>query len=125
MVSMKNTSFQLATLHDAAIEAIRKLLIDPDTPPSARLRAAKLVFDAMPDPPEGPRDRAIHTSEPAPAPQQRPVRPIAVPNSHICPEPKIGRNDYCPCGSGLKFKKCCLNKSIPAVIPKAPCVAAA
>ena len=23
------------------------------------------------------------------------------------PEPKIGRNDPCPCGSGTKFKKCC------------------
>ncbi len=23
---------------------------------------------------------------------------------------KIGRNDPCPCGSGLKFKKCCLQK---------------
>jgi uncharacterized protein len=23
--------------------------------------------------------------------------------------PKIGRNDPCPCGSGKKFKKCCLN----------------
>ncbi len=22
-------------------------------------------------------------------------------------EPKVGRNDPCPCGSGLKFKKCC------------------
>jgi preprotein translocase subunit SecA len=20
---------------------------------------------------------------------------------------KVGRNDLCPCGSGLKFKKCC------------------
>jgi hypothetical protein len=30
------------------------------------------------------------------------------------PEPpvnkKVGRNDPCPCGSGKKFKKCCLNK---------------
>ena len=25
--------------------------------------------------------------------------------------PKIGRNHYCPCGSGKKFKKCCLNKT--------------
>lgn len=25
-------------------------------------------------------------------------------------EPKIGRNDPCPCGSGKKYKKCCLNK---------------
>ena len=24
-------------------------------------------------------------------------------------EPKIGRNDPCPCGSGRKFKKCCLH----------------
>jgi SEC-C motif/Protein of unknown function (DUF1186) len=25
--------------------------------------------------------------------------------------PKIGRNDPCPCGSGRKFKKCCLNQN--------------
>jgi methionyl aminopeptidase len=25
---------------------------------------------------------------------------------------KLGRNDPCPCGSGLKFKKCCLGKSV-------------
>jgi methionyl aminopeptidase len=24
---------------------------------------------------------------------------------------KVGRNDPCPCGSGLKFKKCCLGRS--------------
>jgi uncharacterized protein YecA (UPF0149 family) len=23
-------------------------------------------------------------------------------------EEKVGRNDPCPCGSGKKFKKCCL-----------------
>ncbi len=26
------------------------------------------------------------------------------------PKTKIGRNDPCPCGSGKKFKKCCINK---------------
>ena len=25
---------------------------------------------------------------------------------------KVGRNDPCPCGSGLKYKKCCLNKDM-------------
>ena len=25
---------------------------------------------------------------------------------------KIGRNDKCPCGSGLKYKKCCLIKDV-------------
>lgn len=33
------------------------------------------------------------------------IQPIRV-------EPKIGRNDNCPCGSGKKFKKCCLDKGI-------------
>jgi len=28
------------------------------------------------------------------------------------PRDKVGRNDPCPCGSGLKYKKCCLPKSI-------------
>ena len=26
--------------------------------------------------------------------------------------PKIGRNEHCPCGSGKKFKKCCIGKGI-------------
>ena len=25
---------------------------------------------------------------------------------------KVGRNEPCPCGSGKKYKKCCLNKEI-------------
>ena len=25
----------------------------------------------------------------------------------VVKEPKIGRNDPCPCGSGKKYKKCC------------------
>ena len=25
---------------------------------------------------------------------------------------KIGRNEPCPCGSGKKFKKCCIEKGI-------------
>lgn len=28
----------------------------------------------------------------------------------VRPGPKIGRNDPCPCGSGKKYKKCCLGK---------------
>lgn len=40
-----------------------------------------------------------------PPPQAAPAPPS--------PEPKIGRNDPCPCGSGLKYKKCCLSKPAP------------
>jgi len=28
-------------------------------------------------------------------------------DSYVRPEPKVGRNDPCPCRSGKKFKKCC------------------
>ena len=31
--------------------------------------------------------------------------PISLPVQS--PQPKIGRNDPCPCGSGKKYKKCC------------------
>jgi len=39
---------------------------------------------------------------------------------------KIGRNDPCPCGSGLKHKRCCLQKTVtaPNLAPPARSVAA-
>ncbi len=36
---------------------------------------------------------------------------ILPPTPVVRREPKIGRNDPCPCGSGKKYKKCCLNKA--------------
>ena len=33
--------------------------------------------------------------------------PAAQSEPHIRPEPKVGRNDPCHCGSGRKYKKCC------------------
>ncbi|MEX0829370.1 MAG: tetratricopeptide repeat protein [Nitrospirales bacterium] len=35
----------------------------------------------------------------------------AFPMPYTRPDPKIGRNDPCPCGSGKKYKKCCLGKT--------------
>ena len=32
------------------------------------------------------------------------------PEPFVRDEPKIGRNDLCPCGSGKKYKKCCQGK---------------
>ena len=36
---------------------------------------------------------------------------------HETKRKKIGRNDPCPCGSGLKYKKCCMNKPQNPVEP--------
>jgi hypothetical protein len=30
------------------------------------------------------------------------------PRTHVREHPKVGRNDPCPCGSGKKYKKCCM-----------------
>jgi SEC-C motif-containing protein len=30
-----------------------------------------------------------------------------VPTTIVREEPKVGRNDPCPCGSGKKYKHCC------------------
>jgi hypothetical protein len=37
-----------------------------------------------------------------------PYVPYVPQETYIRPEPKIGRNDHCPCGSGKKYKQCCL-----------------
>ena len=37
-----------------------------------------------------------------------PYDPYYVHEPYLRPEPKTGRNDPCPCGSGKKYKKCCL-----------------
>lgn len=37
------------------------------------------------------------------------LKPRQNPNTIIRAGAKVGRNDPCPCGSGKKYKKCCLN----------------
>ena len=32
--------------------------------------------------------------------------------TYVRPTPKVGRNDPCPCGSGKKYKKCCLPNAV-------------
>jgi uncharacterized protein len=32
----------------------------------------------------------------------------------VNPNRDVGRNDPCPCGSGLKYKKCCLGRDAAA-----------
>ena len=63
--------------------------------------------------------RTVDAYATAPAQQAAPAQ-VAAPEGAIGPsssprsskplqreEPKVGRNDPCPCGSGKKYKKCC------------------
>jgi hypothetical protein len=47
-----------------------------------------------------------------PMPEERQPRPLPAARQEPNPtienaEPRVGRNEPCPCGSGKKFKKCC------------------
>jgi hypothetical protein len=57
-----------------------------------------------------------HCFQPKPAAQpKRPQQPSRyVPE--LNPHRKVGRNDPCPCGSGKKFKKCCLSAEAAAAL---------
>jgi len=118
-MKMKHGNSKLAVLADTAIDAVRMLVVDPNTPPSVRLRAAKLILESITGPDkDGDDDNTKAMPVPAPAQQahnpapERPLGPTPVETQHsnLRPPPKVGRNDSCPCGSGLKFKKCCLGK---------------
>jgi preprotein translocase subunit SecA len=64
--------------------------------------------------PEAPRVQAAPAPRPSPAPALRTSRTeidpsfdtIEARNEPVKADPKIGRNDPCPCGSGKKYKNC-------------------
>ena len=115
-----------------ALDTIRALMSDPGAPASVRLKAAQTIlnlatnpiFVTLPNPAQsGAGDlvaRMLRNSAQSPAPDVSVSDPLAptdssldVPNSAQPlrrAAPKIGRNDLCPCGSGKKFKRCCLNE---------------
>ena len=86
--------------------AIHAILNDPKASASVRLNAAKYIIEKASTPPP-PEPEAVYRME-----------TIAIPVVHKdaqkdvqTPAPEVGRNTPCPCGSGLKFKRCCLGKS--------------
>lgn len=50
---------------------------------------------------ENPREHAHEEQKPHDEVEHAPLTPF------VREEPKVGRNDPCPCGSGNKYKKCC------------------
>lgn len=49
------------------------------------------------------------TDQTADVPTAKSLGPVR-PNAALMGKKKVGRNDPCPCGSGKKFKKCCLRE---------------
>lgn len=106
-----------------AFETLHALLTDPHASPSVRLKAAMYIIEKATTPPpqkeQVPLDiEKIHISSAAPttidqnAQILHPVHNDAqsAPTPFRRETPKVGRNESCPCGSGRKYKQCCLNK---------------
>jgi len=75
----------------------------PPDPRALRFQHAPAPSLAAPPPPEGPRPLGSAPGQalrPGPAPAAEPIAP------YVREQPKVGRNDACPCGSGKKYKQC-------------------
>ena len=131
-------------LADLAFEALRKVFTDPKSSPSVLLRAATFIIEKVTTPPQFREEKPVditgmlaamdaadrmHLAQQREQPPESPDaaqecttahNAFQMPNSaqpeepYGRPELKIGRNDACPCGSGKKYKQCCLNKSAAA-----------
>ena len=104
---------------DLAFDTLRALLTDPKASPSVRLRAAltvvKIVTAQMPPQKKLPVAAAdlLLVPDPPPAKSENLHNSAQSTVQTIRREhPKVGRNDACPCGSGLKHKRCCIDKPL-------------
>jgi hypothetical protein len=118
---------------DLAFQTLDSLLGDPKASPSVRLKAALFIIAKAITPPQPRKQVPFDISEvrvhkaPVAAPalaqntqnvhkmhndaQSEPAPAEPIPAQTFRREtPKVGRNKPCPCGSGQKFKRCCLNK---------------
>ena len=108
-------SCEMLHLTNLALKTLRQVMEDPKASPSVRLKAALAVLN---------RRKWAATAEPeaeakverkAAAPQEfavkfwdRFLQQSAAATQNTSPVPaETPRNATCPCGSGIKFKRCC------------------
>jgi hypothetical protein len=121
---------QAESLAPGAVDTIRGIMADVSAPAAVRLKAALAILDKaaapLPPPPSAPPSidpESMHNPAqvPIPAAVRREPKPVPDPPQPIesvgppaPPQPgsKVGRNAVCPCGSGKKFKRCCLSKPV-------------
>ncbi len=130
---------QAILLAPQAIDAIHSALTSPDSSPSLRFRAATLILKMATDPgskalkgfPTLPAEleamsgqmlgwrKESQAQQPEPAAPESIVQPAKIfvaaqsctKTQPIRVTPQPGRNETCPCGSGVKFKRCCADQT--------------
>ena len=96
----------------ADLEGIERDVTDPE---KRRRDQQHLITDAIAEmewwasfhPEDSPPRRMRRNAAPLPMPSPAAPEPDYDAPEPFVREPKIGRNDPCPCGSGKKYKKCC------------------
>jgi transposase-like protein len=114
ILQAERLSSSLQDLAEAAVDTIRDLMLSTETPAAVRLRAAQAILNSSNHhrhQQQQPSAAVEALIGPPPQPQiQHNSTPFDTPNTPYRREtPKLGRNDLCACGSGLKFKRCCGN----------------
>jgi preprotein translocase subunit SecA len=94
-------SQMIASIEEDAVQTIYKL-------EAAKPERFQGVFSSLPQELSHPQaaNFPAQSSRPNPAQAAAPVKPAPVKPAQAH-QPKVGRNDPCPCGSGKKYKKCC------------------
>jgi hypothetical protein len=125
---------QATQLAPQALAVIQDTLTNPNTSPSLRFRAATLILKMATDPNAKaiPRFSTLNLELEAVSGQVHALRkellvrsPQIANDAQDCTKtvrkaPEPGRNSLCPCGSGLKYKRCCADppRSVPTVATK-------
>ncbi|MDD4953837.1 MAG: SEC-C metal-binding domain-containing protein, partial [Candidatus Omnitrophica bacterium] len=107
LVEYKREAFEMfaqmvASIEEEAAETVFKLQM-------ARPERVKQVFTSVPQEfshPEAARFQRPTQQEPVEQDLDSPEEPPSTPAPIKRDQPKVGRNDPCPCGSGKKYKKC-------------------
>ena len=86
--------------------------VDPASGQSTKLEPAE-----TPEPSAQPEAVTEAPAQPESAPKTEIMHNHAQMPIRLAAEP--GRNSLCPCGSGLKFKRCCANHVQPQAVPTA------
>lgn len=97
---------EMTTLAGAAVAALKEILEDHKAPAGSRVRAALAILQQ-------------HAVQSAPSPE--PSRESSMDSTETPPvelqNEAIPRNALCPCGSGIKYKRCCGTRALPVLHP--------
>lgn len=83
-------------------ELMAKLAMDQELTPEETLEVQNYVAKLLQQTGMDPEDIIKQLYKGVPRADRRPTQAVR----DSITDPKIGRNDPCPCGSGVKYKKC-------------------